>query len=236
MKTCPQCNTDNPDNAHFCRHCRYNFDETGNRYGNRFTPEQFPDIKLQPRSVYEISFFSLKTMFVKLSLFVVWGIFLHFFFIFVWYDIHEDLGLSYGKGYDIQDALWWITMLLFAVFVILNGRKIYLFLSYWLNAEYIEQGGFMGDVCRIARKGKLGLFDVKRQLVLLSSKYDNITKFDSEHILVEIEPLKGIYSLKKHTIIIPIKFDRINSFENSMATAFLGSESYHYDVNGNRMS
>lgn len=103
------------------------------------------------------------------------------------------------------------------------------------NADYNEETSFMSTMCRIARKCKLGLFDKNKKNVVLKSKYDNITRFDAEHILIEKDGKKGLFSMKKVGLIVPIRFDRIDSFKNSIVKCYKGTESYYYDINGNRM-
>lgn len=41
--------------------------------------------------------------------------------------------------------------------------------------------------------------------------------------------------MKKNGIIVPIRYDRIDPFKNSMVKCYKGTESYYYDINGNRM-
>ena len=93
----------------------------------------------------------------------------------------------------------------------------------------------MQNLYRIAKNGKLGLFDKKKSMVKMESHYDNITKFDSEHILIQKGGKKGLFSMKKMGLIVPIHFDRIDSFKNSIVKCQKGETSYYYDVNGNRM-
>ena len=104
-----------------------------------------------------------------------------------------------------------------------------------MNADYIEYSAFMNNLYRIAKKGKLGLFDKSMNKVTMGSNYDNITKFDGEHILIEKNGKKGLFSMKKMGIIVPIRFDRIDGFKNSIVKCHKGTESYYYDVNGNKM-
>lgn len=116
-------------------------------------------------------------------------------------------------------------------FTIMCYRKMH----FWINAEYIETPTFVGDVCRIAKKCKLGLFNNKSKIILLSSSYDNIEKFDVQHLLLKRNGKYGIYSLTKHSIIIPVEFDSISEFKNSVASAKLGGNTEHYDIKGNRL-
>ena len=106
---------------------------------------------------------------------------------------------------------------------------------YRLNADYIEDNFLAHDIVRIARKSRMGLFDKKKKKVLLNSIYHEIDKFDNQHLLVTKDKKKGIYSIAFHKIIIPVKYDSISKFVNSVATAKIGADEFHYDVKGNRL-
>ena len=106
---------------------------------------------------------------------------------------------------------------------------------YQSNADYIEISAFMQTSYRIAKRGKLGLFDKKQNKVILRSLYDNITKFDVDHILIEKNGKKGLYSLKNTKLIVPIQYERIDPFKNSVVKCYHESKEDHYDVNGNFM-
>ena len=82
--------------------------------------------------------------------------------------------------------------------------RLWKWIRYKINADYIEYSAFMQNLYRIAKKGKLGLFDKSKNTVTMGSNYDNITKFDGEHILIEKNGKKGLFSMKKLGIIVPI--------------------------------
>ena len=114
-------------------------------------------------------------------------------------------------------------------------HRLWKWLRYKMNADYIEHSAFMQNLYRIAKKGKLGLFDKSKNTVTMGSHYDNITMFDGEHILLEKDGKKGLFSMKKMELIVPIRFERIDAFKNSIVKCHKGGESYYFDVNGNRM-
>lgn len=265
MKRCPK-NHDNPDNAKFCRICGYNFDNSFNsrlknywntlislvtrvfntminesktrlasmRSSSGFTPDMFPCINLNPRSVAKVDFQCKKGiafMAVLIVLFVALGLF------------SEKLGsllYSAGMPYEISYGISpCVALLLFIIFLfkfIPFLRRINRWLKYRMNADYIEYSAFMGNFYRIAKKGKLGLFDKSINKVLMGSRYENITNFDSEHILIEKGGKKGLFSMKKMGLIVPIRFDRIEPFKNSIVKCHKGMSIVHYDINGNPMT
>lgn len=264
MKRCPN-NHDNPDNAKFCRICGYNFDNSFSsqlkNYWNTFvsfarrifstmineskaqfasmgrssgfTPDMFPSINLSPCSVAKVDFQCKKGV-VFMVVLIVFFVALAFF--------SERLGsllYSTGMPYDISYGISpSVALLLFFIFLfkfIPFLRRINKWLKYRMNADYIEYSAFMQNLYRIAQKGKLGLFDKSKNSVTMRSRYDNITKFDAEHILIEKHGKKGMFSTKKMKIITPVRFDSIEPFKNSIVRCHMGSESLYYDVNGNRM-
>lgn len=264
MKRCPN-NHENPDNAKFCRICGYNFDnsfrsqlknywnafisfatrifitminESKTRLANMgrssgFTPDMFPSINLSPCSVIKVDF-QCKKGIVFMAVLIVLFIALSFFE----YQIRNILAGMYAPSFVYYNALPIAQCLLFVVFLfkfIPFIQRLWKWFRYKMNADYIEYSVFMNNLFRIAKKGKLGLFDKSKNKVTMGSQYDSITKFDGEHILIEKNGKKGLFSMKKMGLIVPIRFDRIDAFKNSIVKCHKGAESYYYDVNGNKM-
>lgn len=264
MKRCPK-NHDNPDNAKFCRICGYNFDNsfssqlknnwnafvsfatrifnmminegktrlTSMGRSSGFTPDIFPSINLSPCSVAKVDFQCKKGvvfMAVLIVLFVA--------LTSLEYEIRNILEGMDAPSFVYYNTVPIILCILFVVFLfkfIPFLRRLWKLLKYKMNADYIEYSAFMNNLYRIAKKGKLGLFDKSKNTVTMGSHYDNITKFDGEHILIERNGKKGLFSMKKMGIIVPIRFDRIDGFKNSIVKCHKGTESYYYDINGNKM-
>lgn len=107
-------------------------------------------------------------------------------------------------------------------------------LIFSLNASYIEKS-FTGQLVRIAKQCRLGLFDTKSKSVRLYSRYDSIDKFDDNHLLLSRKGKKGVYSIARKKIIIPVLFDSISAFTNSVCAATGNGITVHYDVKGNRL-
>lgn len=264
MKRCPK-NHENPDNAKFCRICGYNFDnsfssqlknywytlitfvtrmfntminESKTRLATMgrssgFTPDRFPSINLSPCSVVKVDFQCKKGtifMVVLIILFVALS---------SWeYQISHMLkGMKtpYFVYYNAVSIVLWVLFVIFLIKFIPFLRRAWKWLRYKMNADYIETSAFMTNFYRIAKKGKLGLFDKSKNSVTMGSRYANISRFDAEHILIEKDGKKGLFSVKKRGVIVPIHFDRIDAFRNSIVKCHKGGESFYYDVNGNRM-
>lgn len=264
MKRCPN-NHDNPDNAKFCRICGYNFgnslssqlknywnafisfatrifnkmiNESKTRLANMgrscgFTPDLFPSINLSPCSVAKVDFQCKKGVIFMVVLLVL------FVLVVIFSEKSGSLLYANGVPYDISYGITpSVALVLFFMFLykfIPFLRRTTRWLKYRLNADYIEYSAFTSNLYRIAKKGKLGLFDKSKNVVTMGSQYDNITTFDAEHILIEKNGKKGLFSMKKNGIIVPIRYDRIDPFKNSIVKCYKGTESYYYDINGNRM-
>lgn len=264
MKKCPN-NHDNPNNAKYCRICGYNFDNsfcgqftnywntivnfiirvfntivnesrvyfTSIRYSTGFTPDMFPNISLAPCSVAKVDFKCKKGGVFMIILVIMFILFT---------SLSEQIGsllLSTGMpidySYVVAPGVAFILFLIFLFKFFPFMQRVWKWFKYKMNADYIEQWAFMSYLYRIARKGKLGLFDKSKNDVTLRSQYDNLTKFDAEHILVEKKGKKGLFSTKKMRIIVPIRFERIEPFNNSIVKCHKGVEQFYYDVNGNKM-
>ena len=212
--------------------CKARFASMGRSSG--FTPDMFPSINLSPCSVAKVDFQCKKGvafMVVLIVLFVALKSYQ--------YEIEELMYYSWGWPSDmlyyVIPSVLGILIILFLIKFIPFLRRLWKWFRYKINADYIEYSAFMNNLYRIAKKGKLGLFDKSKSTVTMGSHYDNITKFDGEHILIEKNGKKGLFSMKKMGIIVPIRFDRIDAFKNSIVKCHKGVESYYYDVNGNKM-
>lgn len=260
MKTCPN-NHDNPNNAKFCRICGYSFNHslrsqvmnnwntvkskisstTGwlkklfDSRSSQFTPSLFPQINLSPSSVAGVDFKCKKgvvAMFVALFLlFILWYFKRHRIVHLLFYRC----GLPDYLHTYVFSIVYSLIGILFLVKFFPFLKRVIQRLTYKLNADYIESLAFMQNTYRIAMNGKLGLFDRTKKRVLLKSQYDNITIFDSSHILIEKNGKKGLFSINKSKVIVPVLFDQIEPFRNSIVLCQRGANTTHYDINGNKM-
>lgn len=262
MKRCPN-NHDNPDNAQFCRICGYRFapvtplDRIKNLFNGitdhlvnyvsswktktavstpkTFTPDAFPNISLSPCSVVDVKFDVgkgiISCIVITILGFIVFG------------EAVEDL-IYRINIYDptIRQAMNYGRIGVSYIFFIIAFVKFISFLyryckwiTFRINADYIESRAFVKNYYRIAKNCKLGLFDKESNTVVLHTSYNNITSLDSYNLLVEEDGKLGLYSLNTKSMIIPAKYDRISGFVNSIATCQKGSSVYHYDVNGNKL-
>lgn len=252
MKKCPN-NHDNPDNAKFCRLCGYRFYKSfsgsfknccksfckkGLLLFNKdnfsgFTPDSFPHIKLKPRSVEKIDFnFRNGLVFIGLMILLL--------FAFEYFNENiniflSNLLMSSTIPYYIFLSIKGVVGVTVLFLILRLLRRLWKWLIFNMNADYIETTPFNQKIYRIARRGKLGLFDRTKNSVILKSRYDNLTMFDSEHIVLERNRKYGLFSVKKNAIIVPIRFNKINGFKNAIVKCYKGAEIYYYDVNGNRM-
>ena len=199
-----------------------------------FTLDMFPSINLSPCSVAKVDFQCKKGIVFMVVLIVLFIALKSY-----QYEFEELMYYSWGWPSDmlyyVIPSVLGILIILFLIKFIPFLRRLWKLLRYKMNADYIEYSAFMNNLYRIARKGKLGLFDKSKNTVTVRSHYDNITKFDGEHILIEKNGKKGLFSMKKMGLIVPIRFDRIDAFKNSIVKCHKGTESYYYDVNGNKM-
>lgn len=84
--------------------------------------------------------------------------------------------------YYVIPSFLGILSILFLINFIPFVRRLWKWFRFRMNADYIEYSMFMNHLYRIAKKGKLGLFDKSNNTVMMGSHYDRITKFDGEHI------------------------------------------------------
>ena len=243
MKLCPD-NHENLDAANFCCVCGKPISTTQekktypeNKDANEvskciFTPDSFPNIKLQPKSVYKISFGILPILFIAIVLFLLTVSFVNFRWT-IFRELKNYCGYSYA--YIIYDTIPIILSLLLLLFGTLLFWKCWKKIVYNINTSFIENDSFIDCHRRIAKAGMLGLFDARKHKVLLPSAFSIITIYNCDFLLIEKNRLQGMYSLKNKSMVIPVKYDRIENFENSIFTTIRGNERFYYDVNGNEL-
>lgn len=260
---CNNCGVDNPQSAKFCRICgkpldstvwviitsKYNqFSDTIPKHfreivnylkkltspmmstNKAFTLDVFKNIQLQPISVAPIKFINKFWIIVDIIL-IAW--------IYVFYNISDVRYLLKGMvGEYNYHILYEIMPLLGVIFGIISLTLLISFIKkliFLANSSYIEKS-FTGQLVRIAKKCKLGLFDTKNKKVRLYSMYDSIEKFDDNHLVITRNGKKGIYSITRKKIIVPVSFDFISSFSNSVCSTTVGTMIYHFDIKGNRLN
>ena len=250
MKYCSK-HHENPDDAKYCRICGMAF-SPAERYKRKiistisrvftktpktarmFTLDTFRNVSLRPVSI-------VKMRFIKKGI-VLLFIISALIFIGTATGLIGQILLSLDQySYRVYrdyylEPLVGIGSLSISVFCsIMIIRFLIKKLRYKLNADYIEDRFLDHDIVRIAHKSKMGLFDKKKKKVLLDSIYCSIDKFDNQHLIITKDERKGIYSIVSRKIIIPVRYDSISQFVNSVATAKIGTDEFHYDVKGNRL-
>lgn len=222
---CPECQTENPANAKFCRMCKHPLLTSKDEY----TPNLFPDITLRPVAIIHTHFVSPleKGAFVLLPLLLV-------FLYFICNDFKGEFKDDFGSdAFDVVSIGGVVFSFLFSL-LCLNGIKHYIrYFAYSKKADYIEESFFMQKLKRIAKNKKLGLFDDRNKVILLNPIYDSIFKFDDVHILLEKENKFGLYSIPLRKIIIPIGFDGIASIQNGVIEVTKDLHGSYYDIYGN---
>lgn len=250
---CKFCLADNPNSAKFCRICGkrlepdvritgFDFAQNLIDYSKHaiknlfdvdsdireFTLDKFNDISLQPVSIRPIHFVNKFWLIIGINI----SIFLLAFYSIsdIQYFFRNMFGYNYNTFRDVLPLAFIPLGLIVCFFLISLYKKI----RFKLNADYIENN-FVADFSRIAKACKLGLFNNKNHRILLSTRYDSIKKFDTDHLIIERYGKKGIFSIKRRKIIIPVSFDNISKFSNSVATATSGIKVVHYDIQGNKL-
>lgn len=229
MKHChnPECRAENPVTAKFCRKCGMAIGiASPNMNNGNFTLKTFSNISFLPVSVVKIRFVSRFMLFLLIaslaSCFAIQGGLME--------EILGGLYFSYNIG-ELDKLFCALAGLLF-IFVLKGlGRK----LKFNVNADYIENQFVAESIVRIARKSRLGLFDKKKNKVLLPSRYSGIEQFDKHHLLVVKDGKKGLYSITYRRVIIPAVYDSIDQFANYVTTARVNGNEHHYDVKGNNL-
>lgn len=221
----PECKAENPVNAKFCRMCKHPLSTSEDEY----TPNLYPDITLRPVAVMPIRFVNVleRGAFVLLPLLVI-------FLYFICYDFKGEFKDEFGSdAFDVVSIGGIVFSVLLALLCI-NGIRHYIrFSSYSDNADYIEEAFFIRGLKRIAKDKKLGLFDYKNKVILLSPCYDSVSIFDGVHIQLGKNNKFGLYSIPLRKIIIPIEFDGIAPVQNGVIEVVKDSHGSHYDIQGN---
>ncbi len=147
----------------------------------------------------------------------------------------KDWGLERWLVRAIIKFVSAFSVVLFAITFFLFLKRFVKSSVFKMNADYIETSAIVKTIFRIAKDGKLGLFDKSKNKVILGSQYDNITKFDIDHLLVEMNGENGLFSLNRTSVIVPVQYGHIEPFKNSVVKCQNKTEVAYYDVNGNRM-
>lgn len=141
---CPNCQTENPANAKFCRMCKHPLLTSKDEY----TPNLFPDITLRPVAIIHTHFVSPleKGAFVLLPLLLV-------FLYFICNDFKGEFKDDFGSdAFDVVSFGGVVFSFLFSL-LCLNGIKHYIrYFAYSKKADYIEESFFMQKLKRIAKK------------------------------------------------------------------------------------
>lgn len=277
MKKCPK-GHENPDNANYCRVCRYEFHpvnmgvncsedvhqlifklekkiavlelELHIKEGNieklkmelskekngggtpppqasvssKYTPDLFPTINLIPRSMFKPHFRPLLWI-ILLFIILILG---HVLYVNYW-ELENEL----------EEGAWVISIaaIIIGVFVAIHTLiMIAGSVVFKASVDFVESrpmSSVPGKIHRVAKKGKLGLFDGKKKAMRIYCNYDKIEKFDDEHLLVETGGKVGIYSITRKRMVIPAKYKSISPFKNYIAAATWDSGVDHYDIKGN---
>ena len=223
----PECHADNPANAKFCRKCGQPIVTDQGEY----TPDLFPDIELSPISLQPIRFVSgwQKTSFILLPILVI-------FLVAICNDFEYDYKRAFGRdAWEITMTIGLFCFVVFAISTLVGLKNACRSAIFNANADFIEGKSFVGELKRIAKNKKLGLFDEKKRKILLKSKYDAISKFDEQHILVMENAQKGLYSIPRKKLIIPIVFDDIKSDKIGTFSAVKDMQVFHYDIYGKEL-
>lgn len=223
-KTCSKGHI-NPPEAQYCSVCR---EPLMNSKGI-FTLDLYPNIHFVPTSIKKIRFVKGGEVFswIFLPIIVLVGGLL--------FDSFEDEIIDFF--HDEVDSLIGIAisgtglllLLLYGAFrgIIHVGNMV----EYKVNADYIEETTF--ELVRVAKHGKLGLYNQSKNKLLLPPQYDKIEKFDKNHVLIGQNRFIGLYSIPFRRIIIPVECDAINPEKKGVFDVTASGEIRHYDVLGN---
>lgn len=190
----------------------------------KYTPDLFPTINLIPRSMFKPHFRSL--LWIVLLLIIL--ISAHILYVNCW-ELENEL----------EDGDWIISIaaIIIGVFVAIHTLIMVVgSVVFKASVDFVESrpmSSVPGKIHRVAKKGKLGLFDGKKKAMRIYCNYDKIEKFDNEHLLVEVGGKVGVYSLTRKHLIIPAKYNSISPFKNYIASATWDRGVDHYDIKGN---
>lgn len=239
MKKCPNSH-ENPDNANYCRICGYEFNsqelhrlETNEnatrpskQADSKYTPDLFPGIHFIPGSVFKLRTYWCFWMALTFMAIIC--------LIIIKIGERDDLFHLDDEIHIVVVPCIFILGFVSALKTIVRSSKSARFTA---SAEFVEKCPMKdvnGIFYRIAKNGKLGLFDAnaKKMNVLLFPEYDFIERFDSNHFLLRASDKLGVYSISMKKIIIPVKYDKISQFKDYIAEAIWTGGTDHYDIYG----
>ena len=216
----------NPPGALYCRICGAPIASKN----QAFTPELYPTIHLVPCTVKKIKFVKSIEVFSMLfvSLFIIAAAIVMTFFRKEMAALFENM---------VEEEMYGVFVILFfvAVLILISAFRGVAHLGssivYNRNAEFIEEAS--GRIVRIAKKGKLGLFNQEKKKLLLFPFYDKLEAFDSNHYLMGKGRFLGLYSIPNKRVIIPAKCDSISPEKDGIFLTTIKGEPHYYDINGN---
>ena len=191
----------------------------------KYTPDLFPAINLIPRSMFKPQF---HLIWMAILLIFIAGLFLvsrEYY-----YTIEREVG-------EISAVVMGPSIMLVGILIALRWLlRIFRCVQFKFSVDFIESkpmAGVPGKLHRIAKMGKLGLFDGNKKKIRILCSYDKVERFDNGHLLVEAGGKVGIYSLTRKRMIIPVKYNSISPFKNYIAVATWDRGVDHYDIKGN---
>ena len=98
------------------------------------------------------------------------------------------------------------------------------------NSDFMEVTN--SYYCRIAKSGKLGIFDKSRNIVRLPSLYDKIEKIDDKYYDVQLDGRCGVFSILCNKLIVPVKYEYVKKSYNGVWTAVKKGKITYYNCNG----
>lgn len=217
----------NPNDAQYCGICGAPI----SRDKCDYTPGLYPDVHLVPVSVKKIKFIKGIEVFSIVFTIII---------IIVCLVAFEGLGIDVDKIWeDMVDDLIWLLILL-SIIAVLLVIGVMRGLSHFVNscifkhfADYIEET--KSELARIAKAGKLGLFNQLKNKLLLAPRYEKIEKFDSKHILIGKDRFLGLYSIPQKKVIIPVTCDTISPEKDGIIEVSIKGSIQHFDILGNRL-
>lgn len=212
----------NPDDAQYCGICGAPITRD-----KGYTPDLYPNIHFVPVSVKKIKF---------LKGFEVFSL-----IVFPICIIAELLLLEGVDFVDIWEEVFLlevfiplsIATLLFAIGTICGLKHLVNCILFKRNADYIEET--TSELVRIAKHGKLGLFNQTRRRLLLKPGYERVDKFDSKHVLIGYKRFAGLYSVPRKQVIIPVQCDTIYPEKDGIIEVTITGRIHHFDVYGNKL-
>lgn len=225
-KTCSKGHI-NPPEAQYCSVCR---EPLMNSEGT-FTLDLYPSIHFVPTSIKKIRFVKggevLSWIFLPIIV-IVGGLLFDSFEDEILDFFHEEVGSLIAIS--ISGTMLLVLLLYGACRGIVHvGNKV----EYKVNADFIEETTF--ELARIAKHGKLGLYNQSKNKLLLPPQYDKVEKFDKNHVLIGKNRFIGLYSIPHRRIIIPVECDTIATEKNGVFEVTASGAIRHYDILGNTL-